>query len=203
MPAHCDGAYVGVCAPKLAVPCTSFSNKTSCSPPLCCLLWQDAGSFPFSRPQGAEPPKEYAELRKKCPIAKVRLDAAVLLCILQGRHWALGLALWQCMPRTFAWVQPQPRGFNPRGRGGAAPCLLASTAPQLRAQQCLLLHYTVCTLQMCALWLPAWHMQPGSALQRSPDWAFPCPLVLLCCRHTSLMAAPSGSSPRCRTSRRS
>lgn len=32
----------------------------------------DAGSFPFSRPEAAEPPAEYAQLRSKCPIAKVR-----------------------------------------------------------------------------------------------------------------------------------
>jgi hypothetical protein len=27
--------------------------------------------FPFSRPEGTDPPKEYAELRRKCPIAQV------------------------------------------------------------------------------------------------------------------------------------
>jgi hypothetical protein len=27
--------------------------------------------FPFSRPQGTDPPKEYVELRRKCPIAQV------------------------------------------------------------------------------------------------------------------------------------
>eukprot|EP00195_Chlamydomonas_chlamydogama_P009597 CAMPEP_0202897450 /NCGR_PEP_ID=MMETSP1392-20130828/6199_1 /ASSEMBLY_ACC=CAM_ASM_000868 /TAXON_ID=225041 /ORGANISM="Chlamydomonas chlamydogama, Strain SAG 11-48b" /LENGTH=450 /DNA_ID=CAMNT_0049583077 /DNA_START=265 /DNA_END=1617 /DNA_ORIENTATION=+ len=34
---------------------------------------ESAPSFPFARPGGADPPKEYAELRKKCPISRARL----------------------------------------------------------------------------------------------------------------------------------
>lgn len=33
---------------------------------------ESVGSFPFSRPHADLPPKEYAELRSKCPIAQVR-----------------------------------------------------------------------------------------------------------------------------------
>jgi cytochrome P450 len=37
-----------------------------------CLLVA-APSFPFARPHGTEPPKEYAELRSKCPVARAKL----------------------------------------------------------------------------------------------------------------------------------
>ncbi|GLC43162.1 hypothetical protein PLESTB_000856500 [Pleodorina starrii] len=33
----------------------------------------DKSSFPFSRPEGVEPPAEYSELRKSCPFARVKL----------------------------------------------------------------------------------------------------------------------------------
>lgn len=58
-------------------PATPQSLLVSTHSPCLLLVLQDddvcrgQASFPFSRPKATDPPKEYAQLRSKCPIAKV------------------------------------------------------------------------------------------------------------------------------------
>ena len=82
------------------------------------LQQESLKSFPFSRPPGADPPREHAELRSKCPIAKVSsglsetLLKTAMLPLQPPAMWlgpsarltASGFVAWtQCAPNA----QPQ------------------------------------------------------------------------------------------------
>ena len=68
----------------------------------------DIPSFPFARASGMEPPAEFKELRKKCPVSKVKLFDGLIQALGDSKPDVRRIAMLALQIQT-----GQTKGFNP------------------------------------------------------------------------------------------